>query len=76
MTLVNTTRTPHSPNSFPAAPSDDDEIVRAMLRRGLFQLGVSVAGAGILAAFAAIGTVGLVGQRCAELWPARGARVA
>jgi len=75
MTLVKTTRTLHAPDSFPVVVADD-EIVRAMLRRGLFQLGVSVAGAGILAAFAAIGAVGLVGQRCAELWPARGGRVA
>jgi len=61
------------------SPADGDldrDVIRALVRRGLLELGVSIAGVGVLAAFAAIGAVGLAGQRCAELFPARGGRVA
>jgi hypothetical protein len=66
VTLANATRTEE-----PLAVAElDSAVFRALLQRGLLEFGVSLAGVGILAAFATIGAVGLVGQRCAELLPA------
>ena len=45
------------------------EKLPAIMGRGLVGLGVCVAGAGILACFAAVGALGMLGQRCAALWP-------
>jgi hypothetical protein len=53
---------PKTPWEF-AAPHYGD------MGRGLVGLGVCVAGAGILACFAAVGALGMLGQRCAALWP-------
>jgi hypothetical protein len=43
-------------------------MLRAMLGRAAFGLVISLAGAGVLIGFAAVGAVGIVGQRCAALW--------
>jgi len=56
-----------------AAEDSDARMLRAMIGRAAFGLVVSLAGAGILVGFAAVGVVGIVGQRCAALWVAPGA---
>jgi hypothetical protein len=47
------------------------EALRRGMRRGLVGFGVCIAGAGVLACFAAVGALGLLGQLCAHLLPGR-----
>src|SRR5439155_372194 len=55
--------------AFDELPTLGLEKLPAIMGRGLVGLGVCVAGAGILACFAAVGALGMLGQRCAALWP-------
>jgi hypothetical protein len=68
--------TPGSQSSYAGGAFDEVEPptlglekLPAMMGRGLVGLGVCVAGAGVLACFAAVGALGMLGQRCAALWP-------
>src|SRR2546423_2104466 len=56
-----------------AADEFDPRMLRSMIGRAVFGFAISLTGAGILIGFAAVGAVGIVGQRCAALWVAPGA---
>jgi hypothetical protein len=56
-----------------AADEIDARMPRSMIGRAVFGFVISLTGAGILIGFAAVGAVGIVGQRCAALWVGPGA---